>query len=165
MLGALRWQVLWPPTRGVEPGNPASVTLSIVPTDGCAGCLTGIFLGDLGQESQARLLGSARPDPVDVVKVAHHGSADQSPELYAQLHATLGLIGVGAGNDYGHPTAKLLGILAAAGTRPLRTDLDGTVLIAPGDRPHEARVWTEKPGGGEATRTGAEVADRDGGGG
>ncbi|HXR45222.1 MAG TPA: ComEC/Rec2 family competence protein, partial [Pseudolysinimonas sp.] len=158
MLGALRWQVLWPPSRGVEPGNPASVTLSVVPTDGCPDCLTGIFLGDLGQESQARLLGSARPPPVDVVKVAHHGSADQSAELYAQLHATIGLIGVGAGNDYGHPTAKLLGILASTDTRVLRTDLDGMVLVAPGDRPHEARVWTQKPGGHEATLVGSEVA-------
>lgn len=162
LLGALRWDVLWPPPTGVEPGNPASVTLAVTPTDGCSRCLTGIFLGDLGEESQDRLLGAARPGPVDVVKVAHHGSADQSPELYAALHPTLGLIGVGAGNDYGHPTAKLLGILAANDVRPLRTDLDGMVLVAPGERAHEARVWQERSGGGEAELTGPQVAARDG---
>lgn len=145
-LGELRWDVLWPPPRGVEPGNPASVTLQLTPEGACLrGCLSGILLGDLGEESQARLLGTGQVPPVDVVKVAHHGSSDQSARLYEKLRATVGLIGVGAGNDYGHPTAKLLGILAAVGTRPLRTDRDGLTLVAPGARPGEVRVWTGKP--------------------
>lgn len=146
MLGELRWDVLWPPPRGVEPGNPASVTLQVTSAGTCAhGCLSGILLGDLGEDSQARLLGTGQISHLDVVKVAHHGSADQSARLYEALHATVGLIGVGAANDYGHPTSKLLGILAAVGTRPIRTDLDGMALIAPGAKPGEIRVWTEKP--------------------
>jgi len=146
MLGELRWDVLWPPPRGVEPGNPASVTIQVTAAGACAqGCLSGILLGDLGEDSQARLLGTGQVRQVDVVKVAHHGSADQSARLYQALRPTVGLIGVGAGNDYGHPTAKLLGILAAVGTRPLRTDLDGLTLVAPGKTPGEIRVWTEKP--------------------
>ena len=145
-LGELRWDVLWPPPRGVEPGNPASVTIQVTGVGTCAqGCLSGILLGDLGEDSQARLLGTGQIRHVDVVKVAHHGSADQSARMYEALHATVGLIGVGAGNDYGHPTSKLLGILAAVGTRPLRSDLDGMALIAPGPSPGEVRVWTEKP--------------------
>ncbi|MGN6324658.1 ComEC/Rec2 family competence protein [Pseudolysinimonas sp.] len=157
-LGALRWRVVWPPPTGVEPGNPASVTLTVVPDSSCPHCLTGILLGDLGEESQDRLLGLGDPGRFDVVKVAHHGSADQAPELYAALRPALGLIGVGAGNDYGHPTSKLLGTLAANGVTPLRTDLDGMVLVAPGDRPHEARVWRQKHDGREATLTGPELA-------
>src|SRR4029453_18093473 len=31
MLGELSWEVVWPPPRGVEPGNPASVTLEVRP--------------------------------------------------------------------------------------------------------------------------------------
>ena len=146
MLGELRWDVLWPPPRGVEPGNPASVTIQVTAAGACAqGCLSGILLGDLGEDSQARLLGTGQVRHVDVVKVAHHGSADQSARLYQALRPTVGLIGVRAGNDYGHPTAKLLGILAAVGTRALRTDLDGLTLVAPGKTPGEIRVWTEKP--------------------
>lgn len=145
MLGELRWDVLWPPPRGVEPGNPASVTIQVTGAGACLhGCLSGILLGDLGEESQARLLGTGQVRHVDVVKVAHHGSADQSARLYEALHAAVGLIGVGAGNDYGHPTSKLLGILAAVRTRPLRTDLDGLTLVAPGAQPGDIRVWTEK---------------------
>jgi competence protein ComEC len=146
MLGELRWDVLWPPPRGVEPGNPASVTIQVTPVGECRqGCLSGILLGDLGEESQARLLGTRQVSRIDVVKVAHHGSADQSARLYEALHATVGLIEVGAGNSYGHPTSKLLGILAAVGTRPLRTDRDGLTLVAAGARPGDIRVWTEKP--------------------
>jgi competence protein ComEC len=141
-LGALDWRVVWPPPSGVEPGNPASVTILVTPSASCA-CLSGIFLGDLGQESQLRLLGSTALPHVDVVKVAHHGSADQEPRLYESLRATVGLIGVGADNDYGHPTQQLLGVLHAVGTRPLRSDLDGLILVAPAPD-GSVRVWTER---------------------
>lgn len=143
ILGAFAWRVLWPPATGVEPGNAASVTVEVTPTPGCR-CLSGLFLGDLGEESQIRLLAADPPGHVDVVKVAHHGSADQSAALYESVHATVGLIGVGAGNDYGHPTDALLGMLAAVGTAPLRSDLNGLVLVAAGESAGEVRVWTQR---------------------
>ena len=142
-LGALGWEVLWPPPRGAEPGNEASVALRW----SCAGrdpCLTAVMLGDLGEEAQARLAGAAALSPVDVVKVSHHGSADQSPALYGRLDAAVGLIGVGADNDYGHPTAALLSLLSANGTVALRTDEQGLLLVAPGERPGEVDVWTAR---------------------
>ena len=144
-LGLFDWRVVWPPPSGVEPGNAASVTLLVTPGAACASaCLSALLLGDLGEESQARLLGAAALGPVDVVKVAHHGSADQSAPLYEAVHARVGLIGVGADNDYGHPTAKLLAILAAIDTAASRTDLDGLVLVAPGAEPGDVEVWTQK---------------------
>jgi competence protein ComEC len=142
-LGDLDWQVVWPPPSGVEPGNPASVTILVTPAR--CDCLSGLFLGDLGEESQVRLLAAAHPAHVDVVKVAHHGSADQAPQLYEAIQATVGLIGVGADNTYGHPTRKLLDVLTAVGTAALRSDLDGLILVAPaGDG--RVRVWTERGG-------------------
>lgn len=143
ILGGLAWEVLWPPPRASEPGNDASVALRwTCATE--APCLTAVMLGDLGAEAQARLAGGARLGRVDVVKVSHHGSADQSGALYATLDASVGLIGVGADNDYGHPTASLLGTLAATGTVPLRTDEHGLLLVSPGERPSEADVWTSR---------------------
>jgi competence protein ComEC len=142
-LGTLTWEVLWPPPRGSTTGNDASVALHWA-CGTAAPCLSGVTLGDLGAEAQARMAGAADAPRVDVVKVAHHGSGDQSEELYAQLGATVGLIGVGAGNDYGHPAPALLDLLAATGTTALRTDLDGLILIAPGDRPGEIDVWTAR---------------------
>jgi competence protein ComEC len=146
-LGDLNWQVLWPPSPlgEVEPGNPASVTMYF----SCAsGCLSGLFLGDLGQDAQDLLLAAGPLPHVDVVKVAHHGSRDQEPRLYALVHATVGAIGVGADNPYGHPTRELLDTLATVGTRAVRTDRDGLYLLSPGAHPGEVRIWSERVGGG-----------------
>ncbi len=147
MLGDLRWTVLWPPTRlaGIDPGNPASVTMEFRGVGDCAdGCLSSILLGDLGEDSQNRLLTSGLVRAVDVVKVSHHGSADQSLALYARLSATVGVIGVGADNGYGHPTPELLGILADVATVPERTDRQGLILLSPGTGLGTVRVWSER---------------------
>jgi competence protein ComEC len=147
VLGELRWRVLWPRARlgGVEPGNDASVTVVFDPVGDCAtGCLGSLFLGDLGERAQALVLAAGGVEHVDVVKVAHHGSADQSSRLYERARATVGVISVGADNDYGHPTDRLLDLLAAVGTTAMRTDLDGLVLLSPGGEPGEVRVWSGK---------------------
>ena len=139
-LGGLRWKILWP-IRGattMQVGNPGSVTIMF---DGRG--IRSIFLGDLGQEPQDTLRRVSPPGRVDVVKVAHHGSADQSPELYAELRARVGLISVGVTNTYGHPTDKLQHILASMGTMSVRTDLEGLAVVAPGTN-GTLVVWTEK---------------------
>lgn len=147
-LGDLRWSVLWPPSplRGIEPGNDASITLAIRGVGPCdGGCLSAAFLGDLGERAQSLVLATNRITPVDVVKVAHHGSADQDPRLYRRLAATLGLVSVGADNTYGHPNARLLDILESTGTAVARTDLSGMVLVAPGSElATGVELWTER---------------------
>jgi competence protein ComEC len=151
VVGDLRWTVLWPPARlgDVEPGNDASVAMRFDPAGECpARCLSSLFLGDLGERSQERMQSLNGPlRHVDVVKVSHHGSADQSAELYFDASATVGLIGVGADNGYGHPNAKLLGMLDASGTVGARTDRDGLVLVAPGRDIGTVTLWREHPGG------------------
>jgi competence protein ComEC len=141
-LGALRWSILWP-VRGwtvMQVGNPGSVTIGF---DGRG--IRSLFLGDLGEDAQNAMLSVSKPLAVDVVKVAHHGSADQSARLYQRLRASAGLISVGADNGYGHPTRRLLGILAAAGTAALRTDRGGMLVVAPAKSGGGALVvWSEK---------------------
>ena len=65
------------------------------------------------------------PGPVDVLKVAHHGSEDAG--LGALLDRTaprLAVISVGADNPYGHPAAGTLAELARHGVQTLeRTDV------------------------------------------
>ena len=144
-LGALTWEVLWP-IRGsplMQTGNPGSVSMLF---DGAG--IRSLFLGDLDEEAQEALMNAGRIGAVDVVKVAHHGSRDQSAALYAELEASIGVVSVGADNGYGHPTRAVLDILGAAGTTVLRTDDDGMVVVAPGPGAPAARrallVWTEK---------------------
>ncbi|WP_281260194.1 ComEC/Rec2 family competence protein [Glaciihabitans tibetensis] len=150
--GELSYTILWPPARlgDFEPGNDASVVAHFTPAADCAdGCLSSVFLGDLGETAQTRLLAVNRSlGRVDLVKVSHHGSADQSSALYQRLGATVGLIGVGAGNDYGHPTPQLLDMLAASGTAVTRTDQDGLILVAPAGTDGGLTVWRETTGVG-----------------
>ena len=139
-LGGFRWSILWPEAgrATMSDGNEGSVT-ALFRTTG----FSAVFLGDLDERAQDALLATGRMPAVDVVKVAHHGSADQSPELYARLRARLALVSVGADNDYGHPTARLLGILDDVGTTVERTDLEGLVLVSRSDG-GALRIWSER---------------------
>ena len=70
------------------------------------------------------------PGPVDVLKVAHHGSDDAGlDDLLDRTRPRLAVISVGEDNPYGHPTPSTLATLAAHRVRTLRTDLDGTITF------------------------------------
>lgn len=140
VLGAASWRVLWPQRESVAfpEGNDASVVVEFsggqVPRS--------LFLGDLSAAPQRMLMRTAQlTGGYAVVKVAHHGSADQEPGLYETLHATLAIFSAGAGNDYGHPRDETLDLLAATGAHLLRTDQQGRILI--GMASGELEVWTE----------------------
>lgn len=126
--GAFEWQVLWPPPAGPPPEGPndASVTLLVRGAG-----LTLLLLGDLEPPAQQALL-RTHPDlgPVDVLKVAHHGSAHQDPELYARIRPRLALVPVGVANRYGHPAPSTLARLRELGATVLRTDTDGSIAVA-----------------------------------
>jgi competence protein ComEC len=105
--------------------------------------VTGLDLGDLPGEEQTILRLTGGLVPIDVVKVSHHGSRDQDPELYRRVRAPVALIGVGADNEYGHPTAETLDVLAGTGSVVARSDLNGIVLVWRTST-GELRVWRER---------------------
>ncbi|MDQ0580964.1 ComEC/Rec2 family competence protein [Streptomyces rishiriensis] len=131
--GALDWEVLWPPSHPAprpDGPNDASVTL-LVRTAG----LRMLLLGDLEPPAQQALLRSpAAPlvRGVDVLKVAHHGSAYQDPDLLRAAAPRLALISCGADNPYGHPAPSTVAALRAGGAAVLRTDRDGALAVAAG---------------------------------
>ncbi|MET8622961.1 ComEC/Rec2 family competence protein [Kitasatospora sp. NPDC004669] len=127
----LAWDVVWPdPRAAVEaPGaNNASVALLV----SMAGGLRMALLGDLEPPAQSALLG--RLGRVDVLKVAHHGSAHQDWDLTAALRPRLALISCGEGNAYGHPSPRTVDRLRALGATVLRTDRAGDIAVT-GDSP------------------------------
>lgn len=142
------WTVVWrvleprlPPEASGDPDAPdgtavneSSVVL-LIDIVGPAGRIRVLDLADLetgrqqGLAQRMRHGGDTLDGPVDVVKVAHHGSARQAGALYASCGARLGLISVGTGNDYGHPAGKTLGMLARTGIRVVRTDEGGDLVV------------------------------------
>lgn len=144
-LGPAHWKVLWPNggRSPFEPGNDLSIVLDVARADD--GMPRGLYLGDLSAAAQRALRATGRVHGTfDVVKVAHHGSADQDPEFYRTVDASLALIGVGADNDYGHPRAEILDQLTGAGTTIVRSDVDGLSLVRLVDDGLE--VWREEGG-------------------
>ncbi len=133
---------VWP-APGV-PAEPASTGRGINDTSiillGEANGRRFLLTGDAEDDVDPALVAHGLP-AVDVLKVAHHGSATAtSAALLAALRPTLALISVGADNDYGHPASSTLGRLRDIGARVLRTDLEGTVEVDL--RAHGLRVRT-----------------------
>lgn len=143
-LGASDWRVLWP--QRASPAFPSGNDASVVVEFGGGEVPRSLFLGDLSAAPQRALLRTAHlVGGYAVVKVAHHGSADQEPALYEALRPTIALFSVGAENDYGHPRQETLDLLSATGAHELRTDRSGRILI--GMAEGEVQVWTESPVG------------------
>lgn len=129
-VGALSWQVLWPPPDPApEPDGPNDASVALLVRS--AG-LRLLLLGDLeppAQQALSRSPEGALLRGVDVLKVAHHGSAYQDPELIRRVAPRIALISVGADNTYGHPAPSTVEALRAEGAVVLRTDRDGALAV------------------------------------
>jgi competence protein ComEC len=124
--GRLRLEALWPPPellvgphRGEDP-NLLSLVLLVR-------WRSFSLLLSADAEAEATPLD---PGPIDVLKVAHHGSEDAGlGDLLGRTRPRLAVISAGEGNPFGHPTPATMATLAAHDVRTLRTDRDGTVVI------------------------------------
>jgi competence protein ComEC len=131
-LGDVPWVVLQPEQHAVgsEDSNDASIAMRFDFANS-----TVFTFADLGERAQMRLvrnhpgLLTMSPGRHVVIKVAHHGSGDQYPELLESLNADVALISVGKNNSYGHPTSRTLRIFDSGFTRVIRTDLSGSIAL------------------------------------
>ena len=88
-----------------------------------------LLTGDAPVEVEEAILDDL-PLELEVLKVGHHGSnTSTSPLLLAQTSPELAVISVGARNRYGHPHAEVVNRILESGTRVLRTDLSGDIVI------------------------------------
>jgi competence protein ComEC len=124
--GALRLRVLWPPPElltAAAPGedpNQLALVMEARWHD-----FTMLLTADAEAESVP-----LDPGPVDVLKVAHHGSDDTGlGPLLDRSRPQLAVISVGEENPYGHPTPATLSTLAGHRVPTLRTDRDGDIVI------------------------------------
>jgi competence protein ComEC len=119
--GRLRLDVLWPREGALGDDRNASSLVLRVRLGGFEALLTG--------DAEAEVA-PIDPGPVDVLKVAHHGSADAGlPGLLERAAPRLAVISVGDDNPYGHPAPETLTALAERGVSARRTDERGEVVI------------------------------------
>jgi competence protein ComEC len=88
-----------------------------------------LLTGDIGEETEERLLGAELVSEVEILKVGHHGSRYSSSDAFlSKVKPEVAVISTGK-NSYGHPTQEAMDRLEAVGAKVLRTDRDGDVEI------------------------------------
>jgi competence protein ComEC len=123
-VGTLRLTALWPPRElaGQPAEDPNSLCLVLVAEWRHFSML---LPGDAEAEAAP-----IDPGPIDVLKVAHHGSEDAGLAAFLDHSAPrLAVISVGEDNPYGHPTAETIATLVDHRVPALRTDEAGEIRI------------------------------------
>ena len=123
-LGRLHLRVLWPDRPGRPSEDPNLLPVVLLATYGKVDAL---LTADAETDVTARLLSRH----VEILKVAHHGSADDGLESeLRELRPAVAVISCGRGNDYGHPRPSTIAALRASpGLSLYRTDEDGRVVV------------------------------------
>ena len=127
--GGVALRVLWPSPGGGAPSDDPN--LRAIVAEARVGRLRLLLTAD----AESEVVGHLDVGPVDVLKVAHHGSADPGlPALLERLRPRIAAIEVGRANPYGHPVPSTVAALRAAGAAVYRTDRDGSVSVEPDGR-------------------------------
>jgi competence protein ComEC len=120
-VGPARIEVLWPPANAPAADNPNDTGLVLHVS---VGDFDALLTGDA--EAEVARYGAG---PVDLLKVAHHGSEDAGLSgLLTRTSPQLAAISVGD-NSYGHPTPETMTTLAEHGIPALRTDEVGAIIL------------------------------------
>jgi competence protein ComEC len=126
--------VLWPDDGTTRPAYMDQTATDNRKTNDASVVLLGEFegrrfllTGDAEDDVDPILLSRGLPT-VDMLKVAHHGSATASSDvLLAALQPKVAVVSVGLNNPYGHPNQATMARLRAHSSQVLRTDQNGTV--------------------------------------
>lgn len=153
--GAVRFRVIWPsvqqislmrPKASAPEGNVLGSQIAD-PNDGSVvillsyGLFDAFFPGDADSHVNYRFIGADMgPDPVEVIKVPHHGSrGGMNDEFLDWLHPEMAVISVGK-NNYGHPAPEILDLLKKHSVRVYRTDEAGDIEVTT-----DGLTWKAKP--------------------
>lgn len=105
--------------------NETSLTLRLD-----SGSFSALFCGDIGFETEARLLARKSNLRATLLKVPHHGSRfSTGPYFLDAVAPDIALISAGYNNSFGLPSPETLEQFAAKNISIYRTDLDGTISL------------------------------------
>jgi len=124
-LGLIYLDVLNPPQGFISKNLNDSIVLKMNYGD-----FKAIFTGDIEGNMDSKLLENNLLEPVNYLKVNHHGSKNglTKPILEA-LRPEVAVISAGKQNRFGHPHKETLDLLNSYGIKILRTDQVGDVEI------------------------------------
>ena len=100
--------------------------------------------GDIEKRSESRLLQSSGNLRADILIAPHHGSRTSStPEFVHAVAPGLTVFSVGYRNRFGHPHPAVSARYRQAGSRTLRTDLSGALLIGMTPAGVDVQSWRD----------------------
>ena len=103
------------------------------------GKFRGLFTGDIGAETEEKLLNSM--EDVDFLKVAHHGSKYSTCQKFLDVvRPEIAVISCSAKNTYGHPSADTIKRLEDGGAQVEYTMKSGAITV----RTDGERIWLER---------------------
>ena len=77
------------------------------------------------------------------MKVGHHGSHTSSTEAFVEaLRPRLAIVSAGVGNRFGHPHDDVIERYALHGSRVMRTDHDGGIVLRTDGHALTAEAWS-----------------------
>ncbi len=95
------------------------------------GNFSALFTGDLPGASDEAVIRVLSFSSFDILKVAHHGSKNSSSSDFLNaVSPQYAVVSCGEGNRYGHPHNETIERLEAAGSRILRTDEHGAIMLS-----------------------------------
>lgn len=95
---------------------------------------TVLFTGDAETLAEKEILASGCTVSADVLKVGHHGSTTSTSAAFLEaVSPAYAVIQVGEGNDYGHPSNKILERLRKSQISIYRTDTQGSITLQMSD--------------------------------
>jgi competence protein ComEC len=136
--------VLWPPAqrRPEEPSrNNDSIVLRLQ-----IGSRSILLTGDIEKSAETALI-SANPNlPVDVVKVAHHGSKTSSTNDFVNAtRPILAVISVGQRSMFGHPHSEIVGRWQHSGAKILTTGENGMISVTSDGEDLRVKTFVTRP--------------------
>ncbi len=119
--------------------NDLSCVLSIVSPYGSV-----LLPGDIEKRSESRLLRSSVNLRTDLLIAPHHGSRTSStPEFVRAVAPGFTVFSVGYRNRFGHPHPAVNARYRGVGSRTLRTDLSGALLVAMNPSGIDVQSWRD----------------------
>lgn len=89
-----------------------------------------LLTGDMDEEAEQEVLNTIPDNAIEVLKVAHHGSATSSSKLFLErIQPDFACISVGEKNRYGHPAAEVMERLTAYAGKIYLTKDSGAITI------------------------------------
>ena len=88
-----------------------------------------LLTGDVEPPGQQAILSTGVDLHADVLKIPHHGSAQQESAFIAASRARLAIASAGLDNDYGHPAPRTVQLVRSLGMTLLRTDQNGSIAV------------------------------------